>query len=874
MATFSLDIEELSQRYLDRVIDASNKHLEKSQQATTTVASSGSTGKNIQQGSSMPNLWSGDFDHLYSIMKGEDASNSASGQAMALASTKDSGQEIAQALTQGSGQGRVQSSIQDCGQGRVQTPLQDSGRGIAQASAQDSGQGRAQTPLQNSGRGRVQTQLQDSGRRIAQASIQGSGHGRVQIQTQDVGQERVQTPAQNNGQRIAQTSIQDSGRGRVKASTHDSGQGREQAQTEDTGPGRLTITSGTETEYIPEQSQTKTEKKHKKKKKKEKKKVEDDEEVDEKQNYTPTNIIDKTKVSGTAAKHEPGSHSLSNVPTDTSASWAASQHLPLGPLSLRNVPADTKASGGAKERVPKFHFLTDVPTDTKVSGVATGLVPLEPHSLSHVLLDTKASGALKGRVPRPQVPRNVQTTIKSNTTTAIVTEQQYQGRIVTEETLDSGRESVQTSRQVNKKERAIELESNNPRLGMLDRKRQQMNVPSTSPPSVKRPRLETNDYDADGDDLCLNDHNGDYERVLQVTTKPSDAETGNIQEQTQTKTEKKQKTKRENEEQEETKKNTPTNIIDETKVSGAAARHEPGLHSCSNLPARTADASSTVERNVQGENEEVGNVSVQTKVGREGRLEGSEALNDESAVGPSQSDTATENESRTNNSSIGLWDFTCLLFNLGRNNKKVTSTYENTPEIRMKLLQPILDKQPDAIFFQETNRNRRVLSELTANYLGNFDPDFGVTVLLKKSMFEAVDDITKYVLQRMQTDHNMKSLYTQMVSDGGDVRMCFCKAVPLGRRNDFILMASYHGRKYISQTQISNRKHHQICTNLLKICQYLQKITGARHMLIGGDFNVSEILFSGALNEAETTLTIEPQRNPETQHRKCKDIID
>ena len=248
---------------------------------------------------------------------------------------------------------------------------------------------------------------------------------------------------------------------------------------------------------------------------------------------------------------------------------------------------------------------------------------------------------------------------------------------------------------------------------------------------------------------------------------------------------------------------------------------------------------------------------------------------------------STEVREEDRSSCKGLWNFTCLLFNLGRNNKQITSsshdetttdpagkrTYTNTSEERKKLLQPVFDKQPDAIFLQETDRHRTVLSTLESDYHVNDNKKCGVAVLLKASTFET-DDITSSILEIL-TDSQIKSLYTKMVDDD-EMKMCFCKAAPLDRRNDSILMASYHGRKYFGsnpQKQISTEKHCEIYTNLLKICQHLQDQTGARHMLIAGDFNTSFIVFDQALRDAETTLTTQTQTK-KTQRRDHKDVID
>ena len=225
-----------------------------------------------------------------------------------------------------------------------------------------------------------------------------------------------------------------------------------------------------------------------------------------------------------------------------------------------------------------------------------------------------------------------------------------------------------------------------------------------------------------------------------------------------------------------------------------------------------------------------------------------------------------------------LWNFTCLLFNLGRNNHPIASsshdggntdpagtrTYMNTPETRKKLLQPVLDKEPDAIFLQETDRHSTVLNTLKSNYHVNSNQNCLVAVLLKKSMFETAD-ITRSVLLGL-LHHDIKSLYVKMMDDK-EMKMCVCKATPLKRKNDSILMASYHARK------LNFEKYCEMYTNLLKICQHLQDRIGARHLLIGGDFNTSAKAFEQALKDAGTMLSTQTQTNT-THRREHKRVID
>ena len=73
--------------------------------------------------------------------------------------------------------------------------------------------------------------------------------------------------------------------------------------------------------------------------------------------------------------------------------------------------------------------------------------------------------------------------------------------------------------------------------------------------------------------------------------------------------------------------------------------------------------------------------------------------------------------------------------------------------------------------------------------------------------------------------------------------------------------------------KISNRKHTEIYANLLKICQHLQTEMGARHMLIGGDFNVSDVVFKNIISDEKLGLTIHTQTN-KTERREHKDVID
>ena len=217
----------------------------------------------------------------------------------------------------------------------------------------------------------------------------------------------------------------------------------------------------------------------------------------------------------------------------------------------------------------------------------------------------------------------------------------------------------------------------------------------------------------------------------------------------------------------------------EAEASGTAKGNGTGSHSLSNV-TETDDPASTVERNAQGETGEVGNAIVITEAAERDKPLGSAALNDEPAAGPSQSDTVTENdEPRTDTSPISVWNFTCLLFNLGRSTSKYVPL-----EPRQNLLQRIFDKQQDVMFLQETENYQPILKKLESNYYHErFVPQskqFTVAVLFKQSTFESVDNITPSVLQRLQDSH-IKSLYTQMKADG-DMRMCICKAVPLGRK--------------------------------------------------------------------------------------------
>ena len=74
-----------------------------------------------------------------------------------------------------------------------------------------------------------------------------------------------------------------------------------------------------------------------------------------------------------------------------------------------------------------------------------------------------------------------------------------------------------------------------------------------------------------------------------------------------------------------------------------------------------------------------------------------------------------------------------------------------------KLLQPIFDKQPDAIFIQEATNYKDFLKARSIYHV-RYDQDFIVAVLLKKSMFETVDDITRSVLEILRDPHT-KRLY-------------------------------------------------------------------------------------------------------------------
>ena len=201
-------------------------------------------------------------------------------------------------------------------------------------------------------------------------------------------------------------------------------------------------------------------------------------------------------------------------------------------------------------------------------------------------------------------------------------------------------------------------------------------------------------------------------------------------------------------------------------------------------------------------------------------------------------------------------------------NPKGKRKYLKTAPIRKKLLEPIIKKHPDVIFLQEMKGNKRIMKELMCDLYEEISDD-RVAVFLKKSKFKRVQ--CNDMPPNLSTD--LREAYTEMKKEG-HMKILFVKAVPLTRESDSILMASYHGRtRDSSHRPICDRKYSEIYTNLLKICEHWQEEQGARHMLIGGDFNTSETVVGHAINNAKKMLSIQAQSNT-TPRREHKEVVD
>ena len=229
------------------------------------------------------------------------------------------------------------------------------------------------------------------------------------------------------------------------------------------------------------------------------------------------------------------------------------------------------------------------------------------------------------------------------------------------------------------------------------------------------------------------------------------------------------------------------------------------------------------------------------------------------------------------------WKFKCLLANMGTNKK--SSKKSGQPDLpqsegnnktlaRYKILQPIIDSHPDVMFLQEVESIQAFLKKHKSQYHQTYSPE-KVATLLRKRTVGAVEIYTIAHLKQLLRQANLHEVLVKLVKEG-HWRISFMKAVPIGKQ-DGILMVSYHARNFSntsarskkkisarkssntptqSKEKISVAKYHEIDPQLLKICQHIQRKVGAKHLLIGGDFNFSVKTFEQLTGD---TLTVHKQ---------------
>ena len=783
---------------------------------------------------------------------------SGQGQLRAQALMSGQGQVRAQALMSGQGQVRAQALMSEHGQVRAKPPTQINGQGRANAKKTSSGQGRKQSLGQGRGKGRGQALPQESGPAKAQPLTQDCGQAGAQASISDRGQMIVQAPTQSSGQDTAPTLTQDSEEMRAQTLIPDSGQVRAQALV--SGHGQVRAKPPTQRNG---QGRAKAEK----------------------------------TSSGQGRKQSLGQ----------GRGKGRGQALPQESGPVRAQQQDSGQVGAQGSIADSGQMIAQAPTQDSGQGRAKALAQ-----------DSEEMRAQTSIPESGQVRAQALMSGHGQVRAKPPTQRNGQGRAKAKQT-SSGQRSKQSQRQQDSGQgRAKALKQDSEVMHM----RAQTSIPDSGQvrvqaliPDINRPATDTPPRENVSSGSVPGPSNQmksggprESEAIKSKCTALESAQTpvqDSGQGRTQVAMQAKKRISAQTPQQGKKRKRSPESEphnpakrpATESIITGPGSRKIPRVEAEPSKPVENVCSAS------------VPGPSRQTESGKSG---GSESVKSEPTAGPSKLNIEHGTEtSEIARSSAGPWNFTCLLANLGgdkRSSNKPVKHMSHAPKseepksggckpvepkcgpskplakqknlTRKKQLQSILNSGPDVMLFQETEDPGKIWSNLKRTSLTMHESESKVAVVLKKSKFGAVEHFTEsYLKSLLGSDVPLLDTYTEMVRNK-HMRIGLHKVVHTESKES-VLIASYHGRVFAETTdgpkrkkvKISDREYCKIYADLLKICHHLQTEMGAKHMLIGGDFNVSDVVFEPMIRHNKLPLTIHTQTNT-TARRGHKDVID